>query len=231
MAIVLIPGFMLDQHLWDDVVPYLPAPLHFADLNGGGSIEAMARAALASAPPTFTLLGFSMGGYVAREMAYLAPERVKALVLIATSARPDQPALVQQRITAARQMAGPDFPGLSKASIRASLHASRADDIAMIQRVRSMGARLGSAVFTRQSAVVRAGDIDRLGQIACPTLVIAADGDQFRSIDEAREQADGIPGASLAVVKQSGHMIPLEAPQVLGGLIAQWLARISPGSA
>lgn len=231
MAIVLIPGFMLDRHLWDDMLPFLPTPQHFADIDGGVSIHAMARAALASAPPAFILLGFSMGGYVAREMAYLAPDRVKALILVATSARPDQPALVQQRITAARQMAGPHFSGLSKGAIRASLHASRADDIGMIQRVRSMGARLGSAVFTRQSAVVRTGDVDRLGQIACPTLVIAADGDQLRAIDEARELASGIPGASLAVVKQSGHMLPLEAPQVLGGVIAQWLNQVSPASA
>ncbi|MDQ2820332.1 MAG: alpha/beta hydrolase [Pseudomonadota bacterium] len=231
MTIVLIPGFMLDQRLWDDMLPFLPAPQHFADIDGGVSIHAMARAALASAPPAFILLGFSMGGYVAREMAYLAPDRVQALILVATSARPDQPALVQQRITAARQMAGPNFPGLSKAAIRASLHASRADDIVMIQRVRNMGARLGSAVLTRQSAVVRTGDVDRLGQIACPTLVIAADGDQLRAIDEARELASGIPGASLAVVKQSGHMLPLEAPQVLGGVITQWLNKISPESA
>jgi pimeloyl-ACP methyl ester carboxylesterase len=230
MPMVLVPGFMLDRDLWTDLLPFLPAQPHFADIDTGGSIDAMARAVLETAPPVFILLGFSMGGYVARAIAYLAPERVTALILVATSARPDQPALVQQRVTAARQMAGPHFPGLSKASIRASLHAGRAGDTGMIDRVRSMGARLGSDVFARQSAVVRAGDINRLGEITCPTLVIAADGDQLRSVDEAREQADGIPGASLAVIKQSGHMIPLEAPQVLGGVIAQWLARLPAGA-
>jgi pimeloyl-ACP methyl ester carboxylesterase len=229
MAIVLVPGFMLDQGLWDDLLPFLPPDEtpHFADLNTGTSIEEMARAVLAAAPPAFILVGFSMGGYVARAIAYLAPERVRALVLVATSARPDQPALVRQRITAARQMDGPNFPGLSTSSIRASLHACRAGDIAMIDRVRSMGARLGSAVFTRQSAVVRPGDIERLHDITCPTLVIAAGGDQLRTVEEAREQAGGIPGASLAVIKQSGHMIPLEAPQVLGGVMSQWLKKVS----
>ena len=38
-----------------------------------------------------------MGGYVARDIARLAPERVRALVLIATSTRPDTPALRQRK--------------------------------------------------------------------------------------------------------------------------------------
>lgn len=231
MTTLLIPGFMLDHTLWDDVLPLLPAaqPVQFADLETGEAIETMAAAVLAKAPATFTLVGFSMGGYVAREIARMAPERVTALALVATSARPDQPALVQQRVTAARQAAATAFHGLSRGAIRASLHASRSGEAALIERVRAMGARLGAAVFLRQSAVVRAGDVATLGQIRCPTLVIGADGDQLRSLDEAREQAAGIPGAELAIVAGSGHMIPLEAPQELAALLNPWLARVGAG--
>lgn len=231
MATVLVPGFMLDATLWDDLLPLLPAaqPVTFADIGTGGSIEAMAASVLAAAPPAFVLVGFSMGGYVAREMARMAPERVSALALIATSARPDQPALVQQRVTAAHNAAATTFHGLARGAIRASLHARRSGDAAMIERVRAMGARLGAGVFVRQSAVVRAGDAAALGQIRCPTLVIGADGDQLRSVAEAQEQADGIPGAELAIVAGSGHMIPLEAPHALADLLNAWLARVGAG--
>jgi pimeloyl-ACP methyl ester carboxylesterase len=83
MTTLLIPGFMLDYTLWDDLLPLVPAaqPVQFAALAGGDTVEAMAAAVLAEAPPTFTLVGFSMGGYVAREMARMAPERVTALAL------------------------------------------------------------------------------------------------------------------------------------------------------
>ena len=99
----------------------------------------------------------------------------------------------------------------------------------MIERVRAMGARLGSDVFLRQSAVVRAGDLDTLDRIRCPALVVGADGDQLRSVDESREQAAGIPGAELAIVAGSGHLIPLEAPQALADILNPWLARAGAG--
>lgn len=231
MTTLLIPGFMLDHTLWDDVLPLLPAaqPAQFADLATGDTIETMAAAVLARAPRTFTLIGFSMGGYVAREIARMAPDRVTALALVATSARPDQPARVQQRVAAARHAAATAFHGLARGAIRASLHASRSGDTAMIERVRAMGERLGAGVFLRQSAVVRAGDLGSLGQIRCPTIVIGADGDQLRSVDESREQAAGIPGAELAIVAGSGHMIPLEAPQALAALLNDWLVRVGAG--
>ncbi len=219
---------MADQTLWDDLLPYLPPaePVQFADLNTGTSIDAMADAVLAAAPPHFILLGFSMGGYVARAIAHRAPERVTALILVATSARPDRPVLVQQRVAAARHATVAAFHGLARGAIRASLHIDRADDTAMIERVRAMGARLGSDVFLRQTAVVRAGDVASLGQIACPTLVVAADGDQLRSVEEGREQADGIPGADFAVIEHAGHMLPLEAPAALGHIVSAWLVSV-----
>jgi pimeloyl-ACP methyl ester carboxylesterase len=231
MTLLLVPGFMLDHTLWDDLLPLLPdaRDVQFGDLDTGTTIDAMAAAVLAAAPPTFILLGFSMGGYVAREMARIAPERVTALALVATSARPDQPELVRQRVAAARQATATAFHGLSRGAIRASLHADRGGDAEMIERVRAMGARLGSAVFLRQSAVVRAGDLATLDRIRCPTLVVGADGDQLRSIDESREQAAGIPGAALAIVAGSGHLIPLEAPRALADVLNPWLSRAGVG--
>ena len=229
MAMLLVPGFMLDDALWDDLAPLLvpSGPLQLASLDAGNAIETMAQAVLASAPPAFVLLGFSMGGYVAREIARMAPERVIALILVATSARPDRPELDARRIAAARQASRTAFHGLARGAIRASLHASRGGDAALIERVRVMGERLGPDVFLRQSAVVRAGDGATLGQIRCPTLVIGADGDQLRSVDEAREQAEGIPGAELAIIAGSGHMIPLEAPAALAHIVSGWLATLA----
>jgi pimeloyl-ACP methyl ester carboxylesterase len=225
MNLVLVPGFMLDQALWDDLLPFLPPALqiHFAGLDTGDSIDAMARAILAHAPPAFIVLGFSMGGYVAREMARQAPERVTGMILVATSARPDQPDMVDARMRAARQMMTGAFHGLARGAIRASLHADRANDTALIERVRSMGERLGIDVFVRQSAVVRTGDLPCLHRITCPALVVAADGDQLRTVEEVRELAGGIPGAHFAVVKHAGHMVPLEAPAILGEMISTWL--------
>jgi pimeloyl-ACP methyl ester carboxylesterase len=164
-----------------------------------------------------------MGGYVAREMARIAPERVTALILIATSARGDTEELIRQRRSALKA-APRAFKGLSRPAIVSSLHPDLAGDEAMIARVRDMGLRLGGEVFHRQSAIARAGDLDRLDEITQPTLIVTADADRLRGPDEAEELHQGIKGATLVHVAHSGHMIPLEQPQALAKVMTDWLA-------
>ena len=95
-------------------------------------------------------------------------------------------------------------------------------DLAEAERVRAMGERLGREVFLRQSSLPRASDIDTLFLIRCPTLVIAARDDRLRSLDEALELKEGIPGAQGIIIERSGHMVPLEAPEALAGAIRAW---------
>jgi pimeloyl-ACP methyl ester carboxylesterase len=229
MALLLVPGFMADETLWNDMTAALArfGPILHADLRHDTSVEAMARRALASAPPSFLLVGFSMGGYVARDIARLAPEygkRVDALVLVATSTRPDTPAMRQRKGAVGHAAPSVAFSGLSRIAVASSLHPKDKHNEAMIERVRAMGVRLGGEVFRRQSVLERPGDIDRLQAIRCPTLVIAAAQDQLRSLEEAQELQAGIPDARLAVIEDSGHMIPIEAPQRLLEAIVPWLA-------
>jgi pimeloyl-ACP methyl ester carboxylesterase len=227
MAILLVPGFMADETLWSDMTPSLArfGPVVHADLRHDASIEAMARRALDAAPPSFLLVGFSMGGYVARDIARLAPARVRALVLVATSTRPDAPALRQRKGAIGAAAPTIAFHGLSRTAVASSLHPRLRDNDALIERVRAMGVRLGGDVFRRQSMLERPGDLGRLGEIVCPTLVVAAAQDGLRSMDEARELQQGIAGEDLAVIEDSGHMLPIEAPQRLLDAVVPWLER------
>ncbi len=227
MTLLLIPGFMADAALWDamtdDLAPF--GPLVATDLSQGEDIEAMAAALLSDVPETFVAVGFSMGGYVARELARIAPARVSALILIATSARADTEQLIRQRRSALKA-APRAFKGLSRPAIVSSLHPDLATDEAMITRLRDMGLRLGGEVFHRQSAMVRAADLDRLGEITQPTLIIAADADRLRGPDEAEELHRGIAGSTLVHIDHSGHMIPLEQPQALARVMTEWLSQL-----
>jgi pimeloyl-ACP methyl ester carboxylesterase len=230
MALLLVPGFMADDTLWADVAGALArfGPILHADLRHDTSIDAMARRALADAPASFVLMGFSMGGYVAREMARLAPERVRALVLIATSTRPDTPAMRQRKGAIGNAAPEIAFHGLSRMAVASSLHPGEKDNAALIARVRDMSVRLGAEVFRRQSMLERPSDLARLGGIRCPTLVVAAAQDQLRTLDEARELHAGIPGAEFAVIEDSGHMIPIEAPARLLEVMLPFLERYGP---
>lgn len=230
MTILLVPGYMLDETLWDDMRDRLApfGPLAHADLRHDSTLEDLARRALAEAPPSFILIGFSMGGYVAREMVRQAPGRVRALVQIATSTRPDSDTVRQGKRTVARAAPSVSFAGLSRTAIASSLHPREVDNEALIERVRMMGVRLGGVAFRNQSMVERPGDLHLLGEIRCPTLVVAAGHDRLRSLGEAQELHAGIAGAQFALVEDSGHMIPLEAPQALCDVIVPWLEALPP---
>jgi pimeloyl-ACP methyl ester carboxylesterase len=150
---------------------------------------------------------------------------VRALVLIATSTRPDTPAVRQRKGAIGSAAPSIAFSGLSRIAVATSLHPKDRDNEALIERVRAMGTRLGGEVFRRQSMLERPADLDRLDAIRCPTLVVAAAQDQLRSLEEARELQAGIPGATLAIIEDTGHMIPIEAPDRLAGVIVPWLAQ------
>ena len=229
--IVLAPGFMSDRDLWADAKHGLQGigDLTYADFSRDGSIEAMAHRLLNDAPERFVLIGFSMGGYIAREAARLAPRRVLALVLIATSSRGDPDLQAQRKATVASALNVSKFTGLSRRSIASSLAADHADQ-ETIARIRAMGDRLGGEVFQRQSNLVRDSDADCLAEISCPTLVIAAAKDRLRSLAEAQELHEGIRQSTLITIAGSGHMIPLEAPDSMVGAIAAWLGSL-PGVA
>jgi len=233
MTFLFVPGFMADRTLWTELVGHLgDAPVAFADMDRGESIEEMATMALARAPDEYVLVGFSMGGYVARAMARLAPERARALILIATSARADTPEQSRRKAAAAAQLeSAPAFSGLSRTSILSSLHKDRAHDEALIGRVRAMGVRLGKSVFLRQSTIPRDTDMSELFQIQCPTLVVAAREDRLRKLDEALELKNGIKESKLAIIEASGHMVPLEAPKALARTMLNWLSEQSIGGA
>ncbi|MDE1152137.1 MAG: alpha/beta hydrolase [Micavibrio sp.] len=234
-GLVLIPGFMTDETLWQYIQPTLEKimPVTAADYGAGSTIESMAQHVINLCPPRFVLLGFSLGGYIAREVVYNIPDRVAGLVLIATSARPDS--LEQNKRKSAAALASNPaghFGGLSRSSIAASLHPARARDDALIENIRAMGQRLGQDAFMRQSAVGRSDDRTRINSLHCPTLVIAAADDKLRTLDEARELQNGISGASLEIIEASGHMIPLEQPQKLLHIITPWLqSRLTQGTA
>lgn len=222
--LVLLPGFMLDETLWDEVVPLLgwQAPVHRLPLGPGATTDEIARSVARAAPERFVLVGFSLGGYIARKVAELFPERVVALVLVASSLESDTPERAKAKQDAIRALDPSTFRGLSMGSIAQSLHPDRRGDRELVTRIREMGRRLGYEAMVVQSGLSRDGIA--AAELRCPTLVIGADQDALRSAEETRQLAEAIPGAMLEMIEHSGHMLPLEQTEALTKLIRRWLA-------
>jgi len=87
--LVLLPGFMCDADLWTDMagdLARLGRP-HHGNVYEDDTLEGMARRVLGGAPDRFVLIGFSMGGFVARVLTLMAPERVTGVAFVSASAR------------------------------------------------------------------------------------------------------------------------------------------------
>jgi pimeloyl-ACP methyl ester carboxylesterase len=209
--------------LWDETVAALAwaAPVQRLRLGPGTTIDAIADGIAAAAPERFVLVGFSLGGYVARAIAARHPGQVAALILVGTSLRGDTPAqarAMQGAVDAAR--AG-SFRGLSTHAIAGSLHPGHRHDAQLLARIKTMGDRLGREALIVQANLQREGIA--AGSLTCPTLIIAAAQDELRSAEEARELAAAIPGAALVTLERSGHMLPLEQPVALASAITAWV--------
>lgn len=217
---------MCDKDLWTDMVPDLQAlgALHFGNVYQDDSLDGMARRVLAEAPERFVLVGFSMGGFVARVLTLMAPERVSGVAFVASSARGYSD---EER---ARRLAGfrpGDRPPREAGALSTAmgLHPDRETDPVLLDRLRGMQRRLGAEVRKRQAALVRRDGYADLERITCPSLVVACRQDRLRTFAETERMAQCLPNSTFSILEDCGHMAPLEKPRELASLLARWVGR------
>lgn len=227
-ALVLLPGLLCDAALWRHQAETLAdvARVQVADLTGFDRIGALARAVLADAPERFNLAGLSMGGYVAFEILRQAPDRVRRLALIATSAAADPPHRTAERqalVDLAR--AGGPFRGVTRRLLPQLVHPSRLDDRELAETIFAMAERIGRETFIRQErAIMNRPDSRRdLGLIHCPALVVCGRQDLLAPLAAAAEMAEKVRRGALVVIEECGHLPPLERPRTVSALLRYWL--------
>lgn len=241
--IVLIPGLNDDRNAWTEVAPGFPdyrcllidnrdvgaspravAPYTTAEM-ALDALRAMDRAGVERAH----IVGHSMGGTIAQEVAIIAPERVRSLVLIGTFAKPDgYLEHVFRRWTVwIRTLDTAEF---LRNTLPYWLGSGTINDLgveALIDLVAPEVEAQGPDAFVRQCEAILAHDTaDRLARIAAPALIVAGDGDTLVRKNHERELLDGIRDSHFAVVEGSGHSPTIEQPAALNSAIRGFLNSI-----
>jgi pimeloyl-ACP methyl ester carboxylesterase len=205
LTVVLLHAFPYDEAMW---APQLQALTDYdvvaPRLYGRGPrFEEWAAVLLGEFDGPLTLVGASMGGYVALAMVRQAPQRVRGLFLAGSRAGPDTPerrAYRDELIATLREdgvPAGMETTGTAEELIDATL-----------------------ALRDRPDAT------DVILAFAGPFGIAVGDRDELLPVDEAREIAALASDGRVEVFPGAGHVPSIEQPEEFNGVLLAFLQRV-----
>jgi pimeloyl-ACP methyl ester carboxylesterase len=188
------PGFALTDR-----------PAELTDVRGLGLLYSTLLEALSL--EGVTVIGNSVGGWIAAELGLLSDPRVAELVLVDAVglAVPGHP------VTDVGGMAVPEIMRLSFYDPTPFLR----DPASLSDRERAAQAANQAAVSVYAANMADPELGDRLGQLQTPTLVIWGASDGIVDTAYGRAYADAIPSSRFEVLPDTGHMPQMETPELL----------------
>ena len=197
-----------------------------------------------------TLVGCSMGGGYSLDAATLAPDRVERLVLICSGVPgyewPEQmlaevgplltaavPAdrLAHYAAHTADSVRDEDIAAMAEAQLRYMAVGPGRTPAVFAPEVWSFLLGLTRGVFARMWRGPQTLEIDpspplleRLGEVRAPTLVISGRSDVGFIRDVSDRLAEGIPAARRIDLDDTGHLPPVERPDLVNAALTDWLA-------
>lgn len=247
--VVLIAGLSQDHLGWAFQVPALVGAgyrcLSFDSRDAGQTAQSTAAYTIrqfaddtvalmdALGLPAAHIVGLSMGGMIAQEIALTYPAHVSSLTLAGTTAAIDpQLAGILRAWKAARPHCADDDFVLSLSSWLFTYRFHQNPDAVrgFLDLVRSNPFPQSVEGFQRQCDAVLAHDVEStLAEITAPTHVMVGMEDALTPPRHSRELAARIPGATLTEVPAGGHAFSLETPDAFNDAMLGFLGRQARG--
>jgi pimeloyl-ACP methyl ester carboxylesterase len=224
--IVLIPGALATPKLWDLQKIFFQESkrFHYVDVLNSNSIVEMANRFTSIAPKKFTLIGFSMGGYIALELYRQIPNKIEKLILINSAAK-----LVSEKGQLERErsldlMDKGKFDFLIKLIFKNSIYDKQKHNV-LLPVAQEMAIEVGVDNYKKQlNAILNKPDHSTLlSSIECPTLLIASKEDNVMPTERSEHIAKNIKHSKLIYIEQCGHMAMLEKPEEMNQILNDWL--------
>jgi pimeloyl-ACP methyl ester carboxylesterase len=234
-TLVLLPGLLCDDAVWSHQRAVLPADEcivpSFGSLDSIGAMAAWVLAAVAA--PRFSVVGHSMGGRVALELARRAPQRIERLALLDTGIDPIAAGAEGEREREGRlallAMARREgMRAMGRQWARGMVHPSRLDS-PLFEQILDMIERKTPDIFGAQIAALlgRPDAREVLRGLHCDTLLLCGRDDAWSPLARHEQMQALLPAAHLAVIDDCGHMSTMEQPAAVSEVLAQWLRRPS----
>jgi 3-oxoadipate enol-lactonase len=247
--LVLVQGLGFDRTGWEPILAPLQRRFRLILIDNRGSgdsdpspqpfqVAQMAKDVIAvldhAGIATAHMLGISLGGMIAQELAAEHPDRVDALVLAATTPRLRSGYPVP-RESMALFAAGPFLSGEAKGHrhVTNALAAETVRDRPEVVEhlVAHVAARPTSPRAASGQAIAGAGYVSRHGPeaIRARTLVLHGDADTVVDPRNGRMLASRIPDAQLQSFPGLGHLMFWEDPDAFAAAVTSFLLHRTPG--
>ena len=244
--IALIHAGVADSRMWEPQLESFSAEHRVIahDLPGYGQCpiesavvdyRAAVRHALAAAgSKRAALVGVSLGGRIALELALESPEKVWALVLIGPGLDGHEWSAEVQAFGQEEEaaLARGDLDAAIEANLRLWLAGPNRSVDAIHPELRSLVAEMQRTAFELQEghddlrmAPLEPPASERLGEISVPTLVVTGDEDVHDIHEIADKLAAEIPGAERARIADTAHLPNLERPDEFDRVVLGFLAK------
>lgn len=195
-------------------------PFSLADLadDAAGLLDALGW-------ETAHVVGISMGGMVAQELALAHPERIRTLTLGCTYAGGPESVLTHPDVIGALMaaMTSGDRERALHQGFTFNVSAAHAAEPDAFAAFRAMALSVPAAlpvIMLQMQAIAVHDTSARLQDVAAPTLVVHGTEDQMLGPDNGRAIAAAIPGARLELLDGVGHLFWWEQPDVSAGLVS-----------
>jgi 3-oxoadipate enol-lactonase len=223
--VLLIMGLSFTHEMWFRILPALSDyRLLLFDNRGMGrsevprgpySIAQMARDARAvldaAGVEAAHVVGASMGGMIAQELALSRPERVRSLMLACTTSRGLFGKWPRFRYGQWRGATREE----RERSLRSLLYAD-ATPLERIEedlRVRCACAWCYKGFLNQFAGILMWSSYARLPRLRLPTLVVHGDQDRLVPVENGRVLASRIPGARFQLIRDAGHILATDQPE------------------
>lgn len=165
------------------------------------------------------ICGHSMGGAIALTLVLEHPDDLGGVILVATGAKLG---VLPEILEGLR-----DQPlGIIEKTITPMSFFEVNLDLA--REARAALSLSNPAVFLNDYLACRGFDVrERLHQISARTLIICGENDRMTPPKWSHYLNENIPSSRLFFIRESGHMVPLEKPELCGKLIQDFLAGLS----